>query len=38
VSPTVAVTADYQHFGKVLAYNGINSKAHTITAGVRFNF
>jgi OOP family OmpA-OmpF porin len=37
-TPNVAVTADYQHFGKVLSYNGINSKAHVITAGVRFSF
>lgn len=38
ITPTVAVSADYQHFGKMGSYDGVDLKAHVVSVGVRFSF
>lgn len=38
VSPTVALVADFQHFGKIYSEGGTDLKARVLSAGVRFSF
>lgn len=38
VTPTVAVIAEYQDFGKIAKGDGADLKAHVVSAGVRFAF
>jgi OOP family OmpA-OmpF porin len=38
VTPNVALTADYQHFGKTYSNHGIDVKAQIVTVGVRYSF
>lgn len=38
VAPGVAVTAEYQDFGKIISRDGVDLKAHVVSVGVRYSF